>query len=202
MLRQRPFSSSMDARKTAVSPRYFSLFRPPTNGTYVGACTRRHLGPIFRGRRAAWDAARRRRPGRVRTRKKRLDNGPRLNPPSVGQRPGRVHLAGLGMDEARPGRPPHVPRPGNAPVPLVHPSAPGRSGYPAGARLAGSAIERRLVWAMPRPGNAPAPLLHPAFRTGSSETITVSALGNDGLSSSVTRKFCAIRAKSAQKCEK
>ena len=81
MLRQRPFSSSMDARKTAVSPRYFSLFRPPTNGTYVGACTGRHLRPIFRGGR--W---------------------PVTQP--AGGWPGRVHLAGLGMDEARsrPGR--------------------------------------------------------------------------------------------------
>ena len=48
-------------------------------------------------------------------------------------------------------------RPGNAPVPLVHPSALGRSGAPAGARLAGSAIER-LVWALPRPGTSLLPI--------------------------------------------
>ena len=47
-----------------------------------------------------------------------------------------------------------MPRPGNAPLPppLLRPAPPGRSASPAGAQLAGSAIERRVVWASPRPG--------------------------------------------------
>ena len=68
-------------------------------------CTRRHLRPIFRGRPPARGAPRRRLPGRVPTRKKRLDNGSRMNRVAGGGA-GRGHLAGLGMDEARsrPGR--------------------------------------------------------------------------------------------------
>ena len=114
-------------------------------------CTRRLLRLVFLGWLAARDAPRRRRPGQVPTRKTRLANGPRMSR-TAGGGAGRGHL-----DEARSRPAPYVPRPGNSPAPLVHPSAPGRSGAPAGARLAGSAIERRVVWAMSRPGNSIAP---------------------------------------------
>ena len=73
-------------------------------------CTRRHLRPIFRGRTAAWDAPRRRLPGRVPTRKKRLANGPRMSR-AAGKSAGRVHLAGLGRDDVRS-------RPGSCPTPI------------------------------------------------------------------------------------
>ena len=122
----------------------------------LAICTRRLLRLVFWGWLAARDAPRRRRPGRVPTRKKRLANGPRMSR-AARKSAGRVHLAGLGMDEARPGQPPMFPGRGTPP-PFLHPPSPGLSGYPAGARLTGSAIERRAVWAMSRPEHAPFPL--------------------------------------------
>ena len=73
-------------------------------------CTRRLLRLVFLGWLAARDAPRRRRPGRVPTHKTRLANGPRMSR-AARKSAGRVHLAGLGMDDVRS-------RPGSCPTPI------------------------------------------------------------------------------------